>query len=281
MLALIRGSLTVQEKDTVAATGEGSGRRVLVIGGAGHMGALVRALPRARRASRSRSPTPSTAPDRRARTTATGARVALDHELIVVAAPMPATAAILDGDGRGAAEGHRVRRRLAEVPAAQAASRRCARPAAGSRSVHPMFGPDTELLSGRHVIFVDLGAPDGDRRGARAVRADDGDARRDGSREPRPADRVRARAVARAQHRVLHRARRERRGRAAARDAVVDDVRRAARRRRARSRPRTPISTSRSRRSTTTAPSRSRRCSTRSSGCARSCAPTTSRASAR
>ena len=24
-------------------------------------------------------------------------------------------------------------------------------------SVHPMFGPDTELLSGRHVIFVDVG----------------------------------------------------------------------------------------------------------------------------
>jgi chorismate mutase/prephenate dehydrogenase len=24
-------------------------------------------------------------------------------------------------------------------------------------SIHPMFGPDTELLSGRHVIFVDLG----------------------------------------------------------------------------------------------------------------------------
>ncbi len=27
-------------------------------------------------------------------------------------------------------------------------------------SVHPMFGPDTELLSGRHVIFVDLGSPE-------------------------------------------------------------------------------------------------------------------------
>ena len=26
-------------------------------------------------------------------------------------------------------------------------------------SVHPMFGPDTELLSGRHVIFVDVGDP--------------------------------------------------------------------------------------------------------------------------
>src|SRR4051812_41378655 len=38
VLALIRGSLTVQEKDTVAASAEGSGRRALVIGGAGHMG---------------------------------------------------------------------------------------------------------------------------------------------------------------------------------------------------------------------------------------------------
>src|SRR5258708_22056024 len=27
-------------------------------------------------------------------------------------------------------------------------------------SLHPMFGPDTELLSGRHVIFIDLGNPD-------------------------------------------------------------------------------------------------------------------------
>src|SRR5882672_10792060 len=38
VLALIRGSLTIQEKDTVAASGEGSGRLALVIGGAGHMG---------------------------------------------------------------------------------------------------------------------------------------------------------------------------------------------------------------------------------------------------
>jgi chorismate mutase/prephenate dehydrogenase len=27
-------------------------------------------------------------------------------------------------------------------------------------SLHPMFGPDTELLSGRHVIFIDLGNAD-------------------------------------------------------------------------------------------------------------------------
>ena len=27
-------------------------------------------------------------------------------------------------------------------------------------SVHPMFGPDTELLSGRHVLFLDVGCPE-------------------------------------------------------------------------------------------------------------------------
>jgi chorismate mutase/prephenate dehydrogenase len=27
-------------------------------------------------------------------------------------------------------------------------------------SIHPMFGPDTRLLSGRHVIFVDVGVPE-------------------------------------------------------------------------------------------------------------------------
>jgi chorismate mutase/prephenate dehydrogenase len=27
-------------------------------------------------------------------------------------------------------------------------------------SIHPMFGPDTELLSGRHVLFIDLGSQD-------------------------------------------------------------------------------------------------------------------------
>jgi chorismate mutase/prephenate dehydrogenase len=27
-------------------------------------------------------------------------------------------------------------------------------------SIHPMFGPDTNLLSGRHVIFIDLGQPE-------------------------------------------------------------------------------------------------------------------------
>ncbi len=35
-------------------------------------------------------------------------------------------------------------------------------------SLHPMFGPDTELLSGRHVIFIDLGSAEA-LRAARAL----------------------------------------------------------------------------------------------------------------
>ncbi len=42
-------------------------------------------------------------------------------------------------------------------------------------SLHPMFGPSTELLSGRHVIFIDLGSAEALAAGARAVRAHHGE----------------------------------------------------------------------------------------------------------
>ena len=75
ILALIRGSLTVQEKDTVASTGEGSGRRVLVIGGCGHMGRwFVRYLGAQGFTVEVADPV-GTAPAGDRRTTATGARV--------------------------------------------------------------------------------------------------------------------------------------------------------------------------------------------------------------
>jgi chorismate mutase/prephenate dehydrogenase len=37
--------------------------------------------------------------------------------------------------------------------------------ASGARvtSIHPMFGPDTDLLSGRHVLFMDAGSPEATR----------------------------------------------------------------------------------------------------------------------
>ncbi|HEU4614987.1 MAG TPA: prephenate dehydrogenase/arogenate dehydrogenase family protein [Kofleriaceae bacterium] len=159
ILALIRGSLTVQEKDTVAASGEGTGRRALVIGGSGHMGGwFVRYLAAQGFSVESADPTepavrhPNITYHRDWRT------LALDHELIVVAAPMPATAEILDEMAKAPPKGV-----VFDVGSLKSPLRKglAALRAAGGQvtSVHPMFGPDTELLSGRHVIFVDVGVP--------------------------------------------------------------------------------------------------------------------------
>ncbi|HEU4730390.1 MAG TPA: prephenate dehydrogenase/arogenate dehydrogenase family protein [Kofleriaceae bacterium] len=157
ILTLIRGSLTVQEQDTVAAAGEGSGRRVLVIGGAGHMGRwFVRYLGAQGFSVEIADPSegPAGIVNYRDWKTAT-----LDHELIVIAAPMPATAAILEAMAAAPPRGV-----VFDVGSLKSPLRRGlhALRAAGGQvtSVHPMFGPDTELLSGRHVIFVDVGAPE-------------------------------------------------------------------------------------------------------------------------
>jgi chorismate mutase/prephenate dehydrogenase len=156
VLALIRGSLTVQERDTVAATGEGSGRRVLVIGGSGHMGRwFVRYL--AAQGFTVEIADPSDGPSgvvnhRDWRT------VALDHELIVIAASMSVTATILEA--MAAAPPNGVVFDIGSLKSPLRRSLHALRAAGGNvTSVHPMFGPDTELLSGRHVIFVDVGAP--------------------------------------------------------------------------------------------------------------------------
>jgi len=157
ILALIRGSLTIQEKDTVATRGEGSGRRVLVIGGAGHMGRwFVRYLGAQGFTVEIADPSEAELSgivhhrDWRA--------VPLDHEIVVIAAPMPATAAILEELAQAPPPGV-----VFDIGSLKSPLRRglhALRAAGGNvTSVHPMFGPDTELLSGRHVIFVVLGAP--------------------------------------------------------------------------------------------------------------------------
>src|ERR1041384_4234444 len=157
ILALIRGSLTVQEKDTVAAAGEGSGRRVLVIGGAGHMGRwFVRYLAAQGFAVEIADPGegPPGVPNHR-----DWKAVALDHELIVIAAPMPATARILEAMAAAPPRGVAFDVGSLKSPLRKGLH---ALRAAGAKvtSIHPMFGPDTELLSGRHVIFVDVGSPE-------------------------------------------------------------------------------------------------------------------------
>jgi chorismate mutase/prephenate dehydrogenase len=155
ILALIRGSLTVQEKDTVAEAGGGSGRRVLVIGGCGNMGRwFVRYLGAQGFTVEIADPAgdgpPNVTLHRDWRS------IALDHEMIIVAAPMPATAQILEELAASPPRGV-----VFDVGSLKSPLRKglqALRAAGGNVcSVHPMFGPDTELLSGRHVIFVDVG----------------------------------------------------------------------------------------------------------------------------
>ncbi len=151
---LIRSSLTTQEQASVAAHGSGSGRRALVIGGGGKMGRwFVQFLTSQGFAVEVADPRGGTdgvpsVPDWH--------RSDLAHDFIVLATPLGAT----DGILRDLAL-RRPRGVIFDVGSLKSPLRAglLALKSHGCRvtSVHPMFGPDTELLSGRHVIFVDLG----------------------------------------------------------------------------------------------------------------------------
>jgi chorismate mutase/prephenate dehydrogenase len=157
---LIRSSLTTQEQASVVAHGTGSGRRALVIGGAGRMGGwFVSFLASQGFAVEVADPAPAAG----AAPAAGGVmRVAdwrstdLRHDFIVLATPLGATDAILRDLALRRPPGV-----IFDVGSLKSPLRAglMALKSHGCKvtSVHPMFGPDTELLSGRHVVFVDLG----------------------------------------------------------------------------------------------------------------------------
>ena len=151
---LIRSSLTTQEHASVVAHGAGTGRRALVIGGAGKMGGwFVSFLASQGFAVEVADP---------ARAAEGVARVDdwrstdLKHDFIVLATPLGTTDAILRDLALRRPPGV-----IFDVGSLKSPLRAglMALKSHGCTvtSVHPMFGPDTELLSGRHVVFVDLG----------------------------------------------------------------------------------------------------------------------------
>jgi len=155
---LIETSLTRQEKARVVAEGAGTGKRALVIGGAGQMGGWFAEFLDSQGYG-------VTLADPRAGSNPAFPAVSdwqqglLDEDIIIVAAPLGTTAEILSQLGRRKPSGLIVdvgslksplRGALLELVAADC---RVA-------SIHPMFGPHTHLLSDRHIIFVDLGQPE-------------------------------------------------------------------------------------------------------------------------
>jgi chorismate mutase/prephenate dehydrogenase len=83
----------------------------------------------------------------------------LDHDLVVLASPLGSTNDILHQLAAAPPRGVVFDIGSLKTPVQPGLQ---ALAAAGARvtSVHPMFGPDTELLSGRHVIFCDVGSPE-------------------------------------------------------------------------------------------------------------------------
>lgn len=154
MRMLIRSSLTTQEQASVAAGGSGSGRRALVIGGAGKLGGWFADF----LVSQGFSVDVSDPAGTRAGTHDIGdwREDELTHDFIVVATPLGVTDTVLRELSMRRPGGV-----IFDVGSLKSPLRAglMALKSHGCRvtSVHPMFGPDTELLSGRHVIFVDLG----------------------------------------------------------------------------------------------------------------------------
>jgi chorismate mutase/prephenate dehydrogenase len=153
---LIRGSLTTQERIRVVAGGRGDGKTAMVIGGTGKMGRWFSEF----LASQGYSVTvadPSGRPDN-----ATYAYIAdwressLEYDLIVVATPLKIANVVLQELAARKPRGVVFDIGSLKTPLRQGIN---ALHSAGCQvtSVHPMFGPDTELLSGRHVIFIDMG----------------------------------------------------------------------------------------------------------------------------
>jgi chorismate mutase/prephenate dehydrogenase len=159
MRLLIRSSLTTQEQVSVSTTGSGSGRRALVIGGAGKMGGwFVQFLVSQGFAVQVADPGGA----------APGIPVVADwhalpdlnvFDFIVVATPLGASGVILNELALRRPSGVVFDLGSLKSPLRGGLN---ALKAAGVKvtSLHPMFGPSTELLSSRHVIFIDMGSPE-------------------------------------------------------------------------------------------------------------------------
>lgn len=160
MRLLIRSSLTTQEQDRVVSEGRGSGRSAMVIGGAGRMGRWFAEFLASQGYQVEIADPAAETDDPRARRDWRKGR--LDHDLIVVAAPLAMSGEILEALAEIRPPGL-----IFDVGSLKSPLRSglAALAAAGCRvtSVHPMFGPDTRLLSGRHVIFTDVGHPEATR----------------------------------------------------------------------------------------------------------------------
>ena len=153
---LIQSSLASQERDRVIAEGKGDGRRVMVIGGAGKMGGWFADFFTSQGfATTIADPGVADGPG----FFSNWADAGVDYDVIVVAAPLAVSGRILAQLAVLKPRGLIFDIGSLKSPLLDGLAELCK---AGCRvtSLHPMFGPDTRLLSGRHLIFCDAGSPE-------------------------------------------------------------------------------------------------------------------------
>ena len=153
MIELIRSSLAVQERGRVRSLGAGTGRSALVVGGQGHMGGwFVRFLESQGFFVTIADPEAEVGP--RDWREAEG-----PFDVHVVAAPLPTTSEILEQMAVAPPSGLVFDIGSLKTPL-RGALLKLASSGAKVASIHPMFGADADLLSGRHVAVIDLGDPE-------------------------------------------------------------------------------------------------------------------------
>jgi chorismate mutase/prephenate dehydrogenase len=154
---LIQSSLATQEQARVAAQAHGSGKRALVIGGHGKMGGWFAEFLASQGFRVTIADPKGGLPG--FDSLADWRNDALDFDLIVLATPLSATTPLLEYLAQRAPRSLIFDLGSLKTPLRAGLD---ALVKAGCRvtSLHPMFGPDTALLSGRHVIFIDLGCAD-------------------------------------------------------------------------------------------------------------------------
>ena len=151
--ALIRSSLTSQERDRVVAEGKGDGRHALVIGGAGKMGGWFADFFDSQGFTTIIADTAvETGPGRFKDWRQAG----VDYDVIVVATPLAVSGEILAELAKLKPAGLIFDIGSLKTPL-QSGLEALLNAGCQVASLHPMYGPDTELLSGRHLIFVDVG----------------------------------------------------------------------------------------------------------------------------
>lgn len=157
MRLLIRSSLTEQERSRVAAGTSGAGKRVLIIGGAGKMGGWFADF-LASQGYEVEIADPSPASPAYSRI-GDWHDSALEHDVVVVATPIKAADGVLAELAERRPAGLVMDIGSLKTPL-RSGLKRLAESGCRVASIHPMFGPDARLLSGKHVIFVDAGVPE-------------------------------------------------------------------------------------------------------------------------